>query len=34
VLVEAGNSVKQSREIQVSANPNPTIPCPEGQVCE
>jgi hypothetical protein len=38
VLVEAvdgaGNSVKQSREIQISANPNPTIPCPEGQICE
>jgi hypothetical protein len=38
VLVEAvdgaGNSVKQSREIQVSTNPNPTMPCPEGQICE
>jgi hypothetical protein len=38
VLVEAvdggGNRVKQSREIQVSANPNPPIPCPEGQICE
>jgi hypothetical protein len=38
VLVEAvdgaGNSVKQSREIQVSADPNPTIPCPDGQICE
>jgi hypothetical protein len=38
VLVEAvdaaGNSVKQAREIQVSANPNPTVPCPDGQVCE
>jgi hypothetical protein len=38
VLVEAvdavGNSVKQAREIQVSANPIPTNPCPDGQVCE
>ena len=37
VLVEAidavGNSVKQAREIQVSANPNPPMRCPKGQVC-
>ena len=24
----------QSREIQVGLSPNPTTPCPDGQICE
>jgi PKD domain len=38
VLVEAvdaaGNSVRESRQIEVGSSPNPPTPCPEGQVCE